>query len=96
VAANLDIPQATFVERIQAEGETHVKAKRIIEGGYQMMRLPMPCVISLTPTGISPRKPSLKAAMKARISQLPTLSVTDIRLSSEKIGIGRRFPDYCE
>ncbi|MDD4209767.1 MAG: FAD-binding protein [Bacteroidales bacterium] len=88
VAANLDIPQATFVERIQAEGETHVKAKRIIEGGYQMMRLPMPCVISLTPTGISPRKPSLKAAMKARITQLTTLSVSDIHLTSEKIGIG--------
>ncbi|MDY0015664.1 MAG: FAD-binding protein [Bacteroidales bacterium] len=88
VAANLGIPQATFVERIQAEGETHVIAKRIIEGGYQMMRLPMPCVISLTPTGISPRKPSLKAAMKARITQLTTLSVTDIRLTSEKIGIG--------
>src|ERR1035437_1132932 len=65
VAENLGIPQATFVESIKADGGGNVVAKRIIEGGYQMMKLPMPCVISLTPTGISPRKPSLSGAIKA-------------------------------
>src|SRR5659263_638699 len=38
VAANLEIPQATFVERVKSDGEGNVIARRIIEGGYQMMK----------------------------------------------------------
>ena len=57
VAENIGIPQATFVESVKPFGTGKVVAKRIIEGGYQELKLPMPCVISLTPTGIPPRKP---------------------------------------
>ena len=87
VAENIGIPQATFVESVKADGEGNVIAKRIIEGGYQMMKLPMPCVISLTATGIPPRKPSLSGAIKARKAAITTLGVDDIHLGTEKIGI---------
>ena len=87
VAENIGIPQATFVESVKADGEGNVIAKRIIEGGYQMMKLPMPCVISLTATGIPPRKPSLSGAIKARNAAITTLGVDDIHLGTEKIGI---------
>ncbi|MCK9207438.1 MAG: FAD-binding protein [Salinivirgaceae bacterium] len=87
VAENIGIPQATFVESIKADGTGNVIAKRIIEGGYQMMKLPMPCVISLTPTGIPPRKPSLSGAIKARNLNIATFGIDDIGLGTEKIGI---------
>ena len=56
VAEALGIPQATFVERIEPNDDGTITARRIIEGGYQMLKLPMPCVISFTPTGIKPSK----------------------------------------
>ena len=87
VAENMGIPQATFVESVKSEGASSVIAKRIIEGGYQMMKLPMPCVISLTPTGIPPRKPSLSGAIKARNLKITTFGIDDIGLGTEKIGI---------
>jgi electron transfer flavoprotein alpha subunit len=87
VAENIGIPQATFVESLKADGTGNVVAKRIIEGGYQMMKLPMPCVISLTPTGIPPRKPSLSGAIKARSLNITTFGIDDIGLGTEKIGI---------
>ena len=87
VAENIGIPQATFVESVKADGAGSVIAKRIIEGGYQMMKLPMPCVISLTPTGIPPRKPSLSGAIKARSLKITTFGIDDIGLGTEKIGI---------
>jgi electron transfer flavoprotein alpha subunit len=87
VAESLGIPQATFVESVRTEGEGMVVAKRIIEGGYQMMQLPLPCAISLTPTGIPPRKPSLAGAVKARHAQITVLGIADIGLGTEKIGI---------
>ena len=87
VAENIGIPQATFVESVKADGSGNVIAKRIIEGGYQMMKLPMPCVISLTPTGIPPRKPSLSGAIKARNLKITIFGIDDIGLGTEKIGI---------
>ncbi|MGC1389670.1 MAG: FAD-binding protein [Bacteroidales bacterium] len=87
VAENIGIPQATFVESVKADGNGKVIAKRIIEGGYQMLKLPMPCVISLTPTGIPPRKPSLSGAVKARNLKITTFGIDDIGLGTEKIGI---------
>jgi electron transfer flavoprotein alpha subunit len=87
VAENIGIPQATFVESVKADDNGNVIAKRIIEGGYQVLRLPMPCVISLTPTGIPPRKPSLSGAIKARSLKITTLGIDDIGLGTEKIGI---------
>ena len=87
VAENMGIPQATFVESVKSDGTSSVIAKRIIEGGYQMMKLPMPCVISLTPTGIPPRKPSLSGAIKARNLKITTFGIDDIGLGTEKIGI---------
>ena len=87
VAENMGIPQATFVESVKSDGSGSVIAKRIIEGGYQMMKLPMPCVISLTPTGIPPRKPSLSGAIKARTLKITTFGIDDIGLGTEKIGL---------
>ncbi|MCX6221585.1 MAG: FAD-binding protein [Bacteroidia bacterium] len=87
VAENIGIPQATFVESVKSDGTGNVIAKRIIEGGYQMMKLPMPCVISLTPTGIPPRKPTLSGAIKARNLKITTFGIDDIGLGTEKIGI---------
>ncbi len=87
VAEKIGIPQATFVESVKSDGTNNVVAKRIIEGGYQLMNLPMPCVISLTPTGIPPRKQSLSGAIKARNLQITTFGIDDIGLGTEKIGI---------
>jgi electron transfer flavoprotein alpha subunit len=87
VAENIGIPQATFVESVKADGTGNVIAKRIIEGGYQILKLPIPCVISLTPTGIPPRKPSLSGAIRARKSEITTFGIDQIGLGTEKIGI---------
>lgn len=83
VAEALGIPQATFVERIEANDDGTITARRIIEGGYQMLKLQMPCVISFTPTGIKPRKPSLLGAIKANHSKVAIKSVDDIGMSEE-------------
>jgi electron transfer flavoprotein alpha subunit len=87
VAENIGIPQATFVETAKADGNGHVIAQRIIEGGIQVLKLPIPCVISMTPTGIPPRKPSLSGAIRARNLEIKTFGIDDIGLGTEKIGI---------
>ena len=86
VAENMGIPQATFIETSDLV-DGNIEAKRIIEGGYQMMKLPLPCALSFTPTGIDPRRPSLSGAIKARNSEITMFNIDDVHLSDEKIGL---------
>ncbi len=86
VAQNLDIPQATFIEDVKYE-DNSVIAKRIIEGGFQILKLPKPCLLSLTPTGTPPRRANLKGVVKARNTKINILNIDDINLSDEKIGL---------
>ena len=86
VAENMNIPQATFVE-VANLIDGKIEAKRIIEGGYQIMKLPIPCTLSFTPTGIPPRRATLSGAMKARETNISILNIDDINLSDEKIGL---------
>ena len=87
VAENMKIPQGTFIETANmVDGKIH--AKRIIEGGYQMLRMPLPCAMSFTPTGIAPRRSTLSGAIKAKNSDITVFSIDDVGLSDEFIGLG--------
>ena len=87
VAEFMGIPQGTFIETADfVDGKVH--AKRIIEGGYQMMSLPLPCAMSFTPTGVDPRRSTLSGAVKARKAEIKMLDIEDVNLSTEFIGIG--------
>ena len=86
VAENLSIPQATFIE-VADYRDGHIEAKRIIEGGYQMMKLPIPCTLSFTPTGIPPRRSTLAGTAKARNLDITMFNIDDINLSDESIGL---------
>ena len=87
VAEFMGIPQATFIETANlVDGK--IEAKRIIEGGYQMMRLPLPCAMSFTPTGIDPRRATLSGAVRARNTEIKMLDIDDVNLGTEHIGLG--------
>ena len=87
VAEFMGIPQGTFIETAEfVDGRVH--AKRIIEGGYQMMSLPVPCAMSFTPTGIDPRRPTLSGAIRARKAEITMFNIDDVNLGTELIGLG--------
>ena len=86
VAENMNIPQATFIE-VADLVDGNITAKRIIEGGYQMMKLPIPCALSFTPTGVDPRRATLSGAVKARNEKITVFNIDDVHLSDENIGL---------
>lgn len=86
VAENMGIPQATFIEDVEFK-DSHIIAKRIIEGGYQVLKLPIPCTLSFTPTGIPPRRPTLGGAIKARNTGVTMFNIDDIHLDDTRVGL---------
>ncbi len=85
-AENLGIPQATFVEKVEFFGD-HLKVRRIIEGGFQVLKLPIPCLISIAPTATPARHPSLKGAMRARNTKLEVWTLDQTGADTSVVGI---------
>ena len=64
VAAKLNIPQITFVDKIEKiDGDT-ISAKRNIEGGYEIIQTKLPVLLTIMGTANEPRYPACKLMMR--------------------------------
>lgn len=86
VAESLRIPQATFVQEMRiAGGRLH--ARRIVEGGEQLLSLPFPCLVAIAPTGQPLRRPSMRGVMRGKAASIETWNLDAIGLSPELVGL---------
>ena len=86
VAENLGIPQVTFVESIEYRKD-FLLCRRIIEGGHQVLKVPLPCLIAVAPTATPLRRPTLKGGVRSRQVKIETWSLDQICLSSDQVGL---------
>jgi electron transfer flavoprotein beta subunit len=81
-AEKLGVPQITFVSRIDelvlnASGGGQITATRSIEGGYETLTAPLPCLLTITNEANDPRPPSVKRVMTYKNAAAQTLANYD-------------------
>ena len=82
VAELLDIPSATGVLAMTAEGDT-IKAERELEGGaLEVVEMPKPCLIAIQSGANQVRYASLKGIMQAKKKPVDVKSLADLGLAS--------------
>jgi electron transfer flavoprotein alpha subunit len=86
VAQRLGWPQATGCESLLVEEGTLV-ARRIVEGGYERLRLPLPAVVTVGETGYEPRYPSLPARRRAAAATIEQVGAADVGLDPSDVGL---------
>ncbi len=64
VAEFMSLPVATFVGRMEL-GEGKLRVERYLEGGYEIVEVPLPAVISVTSEINEPRIPTVLQIMRA-------------------------------
>ncbi len=62
-AEKLNINQITFVSKIEKLTKSDLTAVRSIEGGYEIVKTPLPVLLSFTEENYTPRPPSAKLLM---------------------------------
>ena len=87
LAAMLDWPYASLVNKIEVLDDKKIKVGREIEGGNQEMNeIDLPCVLSIQ-TGINePRYVGIRGIRKVASVELPVHSAGDLGLSSDSVG----------
>jgi len=59
IAAHLDLPQITYVRKIEEISAEHLIGERLLEEGTEVIRVPLPCVLTVVKEINEPRLPSL-------------------------------------
>jgi electron transfer flavoprotein beta subunit len=88
LAAMLDWPYASLVNRIEVVGDS-LKVGREIEGGNQEMNeIALPCVLSIQ-TGINePRYVGIRGIRKVASVEIPVQGAGDLGVAPEAVGVG--------
>ncbi len=87
MASMLDLPIATFVSKIIDIQKDSMTVERLIEGGYETVRLPIPCLLSVVNEISFPRLPTLRGKQSARVKTVPMRSKDDLGLEEDKLGL---------
>ncbi|MBU2647090.1 electron transfer flavoprotein subunit beta/FixA family protein [bacterium] len=89
LAALMDVPYASLVNKIEVLDDKKLKVGREIEGGDQEMNeITLPCVLSIQ-TGINePRYVGIRGIRKVASVEIPTMTVSDLGLSADVVGAG--------
>ena len=87
IAAHLDLPQITYVRKVEAMDATHIVAERLLESGHEVIDAPLPCVITVVKEINQPRLPSLKGKLAAKKAQIPVWKAADLQCDPEGLGL---------
>jgi electron transfer flavoprotein beta subunit len=87
LAAQLKVPYVTCVQKIQAATRDALQVERMMDDGYDVVRLPLPALLTVVKDINEPRVPSLKGKMKAKKAEIRMLSAADIGAEAQCIGL---------
>ena len=87
LAAMLDVPYASLVNKIEVVDDKKLKVGREIEGGNQeMSEIELPCVLSIQ-TGINePRYVGIRGIRKVAKLEIPVKGASDLGLDEGSVG----------
>ena len=87
ISTHLDIPQVTYVKKIEEIKDNKAKVERMMEEGYDIVETPMPCLFTVVKEINNPRLPSLRGMMKAKSAKITKWTADDIEADPKSIGL---------
>ncbi|MFA6320854.1 MAG: electron transfer flavoprotein subunit beta/FixA family protein [Candidatus Omnitrophota bacterium] len=87
ISTHLDIPQVTYVKKIEDISANKAKVERMTEEGYDIVETPLPCLFTVVKEINTPRIPSLKGMMKAKSAKITKWTAEDIKAEPKSLGL---------
>lgn len=87
LASQLDLPYVTCVQKIRSVAGNEMVLERMMDDGYDVVKIPLPSLLTVVKDINDPRVPSLKGKMKAKKAEFRVLSASDIEAEEQFIGL---------
>ncbi len=87
ISAHLDIPQVTYVKKIEELRDNSLRVERMMEEGYEVIETPLPCLLTVVKEINEPRLPSLKGMLRAKSAKITIWTQKELNLDPQSIGL---------
>jgi len=87
IAEHLGLPQATYVQKIREVSTHRLLVERVSDSGYELVSIPLPCVLTVDKAIGEPRYPSVKGSINASRAKITVWTAADIDAPPEKTGL---------
>ena len=87
ISAHLDIPQVTYVKKIEEIKDNSARVECMTEEGFEVIETPLPALFTVVKEINEPRLPSLRGMMTAKKVQIICWKNQDLALEVEKVGL---------
>ncbi|MBU3933298.1 MAG: electron transfer flavoprotein subunit beta/FixA family protein [Candidatus Omnitrophica bacterium] len=88
ISVQLDIPQVTYVKKVEKIDKNFARVERMTEEGYEIIETPLPCLFTVVKEINEPRLASLKGKMRAKKAEIAIWNSKDIQADPERLGLG--------
>lgn len=93
IAKFLDIPQVTYVKRFLNIDGNSVELERELDDGIEVVKVSTPALLCVLQDDFEPSRPLISGVISASKKEIQTLSMDDIGLTPEQVGI-KGSPTY--
>ncbi|MFW6133623.1 MAG: electron transfer flavoprotein subunit beta/FixA family protein [Planctomycetota bacterium] len=87
IAAFLELPAVTYVGAVDAVDDGHIRVRRLVETGHEVLDADMPCVLTVVKEVGAPRLPTLRGKQRARAADVPRWGAGDLDVEPDKLGL---------
>jgi len=87
ISTHLDIPQVTYIKKIEEIKDNRARVERMTEEGYDIVETPLPVLFTVVKEINSPRLPSLKGMMRAKSAKIIKWTADDIKADPKSLGL---------
>jgi electron transfer flavoprotein beta subunit len=95
LAERLGVAQLTGARKLTVDGST-LTVERQTDNGYELITASAPAIVSVWDTINEPRYPSFKGIMQAKKKPLSTLSLADLDMGADEVGLAGATSEVLE
>ena len=95
LAERLGVPQVSLANQVEIDSPA-IRIRRVSEDGYFEVESTLPAVVSVVEKTNEPRYPSFKGIMAAKKKPVQTLSLADLGVSAEAVGLGGSLTEVTD
>ena len=87
IAELLDLPQVTYLESLEYDGDKTLTIRRQTEEGYQILETGMPCLVTVLSSAYQARYMPVRGIVEAYSREVETWSFENITVEEAKLGL---------
>jgi electron transfer flavoprotein beta subunit len=87
LAEMLTIPFVAYVSQIEEIADGHIRLRRMVEDGHEVIETTLPAVITVVKEINVPRLPSLRGITRSKSASIPTWGIRELGVDQDMVGL---------